>query len=36
MSRSVVSKDGKVTTITINLTDANGKPISAVTVFDKQ
>ena len=36
MSRSVVSKDGKATTITLKLTDASGKPISAVTIFDKQ
>jgi len=36
MSRSVASKDGKATTITLKLTDASGKPISAVTVFDKQ
>ena len=36
MSRSVVSKDGKVTTITLKVTDASGKPISGVTVFDKQ
>jgi len=35
-TRTVVSKDGKATTITFKLTDAGGKPISALTVFDKQ
>ena len=36
MSRSVVAKDGKVTTITLKVADTGGKPISGVTVFDKQ
>lgn len=34
--RSVVSKDGKVRTTTSKGTDANGKPTSAVSVYDKQ
>jgi hypothetical protein len=34
--RSVVSKDGKVTTITANGTDPNGQPVSYVAVFEKQ
>jgi hypothetical protein len=36
MSRTVVSNDGRVTTITGKGTDANGKPITTVTVWDKQ
>ena len=36
MSRTVVSRDGKVTTTTFKGKDATGKPISAVTVYDKQ
>jgi hypothetical protein len=35
-SRSVVSKDGKVMTITGKGTNANGQPVSNVTVYDKQ
>lgn len=35
-TRTVVSKDGKVTTITTKATDANGQPISDVAVWDKQ
>jgi hypothetical protein len=35
-ARVVVSKDGKVTTITTKGTDASGKPDSSVRVFDKQ
>ena len=35
-SRTIVSKDGKVTTITLKATDTTGKPISGVTVFEKQ
>jgi hypothetical protein len=34
--RTVVSKDGRVTTITANGTDTNGQPVSYVAVFDKQ
>jgi uncharacterized protein YxeA len=34
--RSVVSKDGKVRTTTTKGTDANGKPTSGVSVYDKQ
>jgi hypothetical protein len=32
----VVSKDGKVMTITAKGTNANGQPVSDVLVFDKQ
>lgn len=35
-SRRVVSKDGKVETITTKGTDDQGKPISATTVWEKQ
>jgi len=35
-SRSSVSKDGKVTTVTAKLTDASGKPITVATVWEKQ
>ena len=35
-SKYVVSKDGKVRTITTKGTDDQGKPISATTVWDKQ
>jgi hypothetical protein len=35
-SRLVVSKDGKVMTITAKGTNANGQPVSDVLVFDKQ
>lgn len=35
-SQTVVSKDGKESTITRKGTDASGKAISAVTVWDKQ
>jgi len=35
-SRSTVSTDGKVTTITAKFTDATGKPVTTVTVWDKQ
>ena len=34
--RSVVSKDGKVRTTTTKGTTADGKPVSAVSVYDKQ
>jgi hypothetical protein len=34
--RAVVSKDGKITTITTKGTDASGKSTSSVRVFDKQ
>ena len=34
--RQVVSKDGKVMTVTVKGTDANGKAVSRVIVFDKQ
>lgn len=34
--RTVVSKDGKVTTQTTKGTDANGQPLNTVAVFDKQ
>ena len=35
-SRFVVSKDGKVTTITSKGTDAKGQPTSSTTVWEKQ
>jgi hypothetical protein len=35
-SRTAVSKDGKVTTITASANDANGKPVTASQVFEKQ
>jgi hypothetical protein len=35
-NRTVVSKDGKVTTTTGKGTDEHGKPISTTTVYDKQ
>ena len=35
-ARNVVSKDGKITTITAKGTNANGQPTSNVTVWDKQ
>ena len=35
-SRSSVSKDGKVTTVTAKLTDASGKTITVTTVWEKQ
>jgi hypothetical protein len=35
-TRTVVSKDGKTTTITSKGVDANGKPRNAVSVYDKQ
>ncbi len=34
--RDVVSKDGKVRTITAKGTDTNGKPVSRMIVYDKQ
>jgi hypothetical protein len=34
--RNVISKDGKTMTQTATGTDAEGKPVSATTVFDKQ
>jgi len=34
--RDVVSKDGKVRTITAKGTDPSGKPVSRTIVFDKQ
>jgi hypothetical protein len=34
--RYVVSKDGKTMTGTVNGTDANGKPVHNLVVFDKQ
>ena len=34
--RDVVSKDGKVRTITAKGTDASGRPVSRVIVYDKQ
>jgi len=33
---SVLSKDGKVLTITTKGTDASGKPFNSVAVYDKQ
>jgi hypothetical protein len=36
MGRTVISKDGKTMTTTQKGTDANGKPISITTVYDKQ
>jgi hypothetical protein len=35
-TRTVVSKNGKVTTITINAVDAKGQPTKTVSVWDKQ
>jgi hypothetical protein len=35
-TRTVVSKDGKITTITQKGTDEHGQPISVTTVWDKQ
>lgn len=35
-SRTVISKDGKTMTTTAKGTDAGGKPISFIIVFDKQ
>jgi hypothetical protein len=35
-SKVVVSPDGKVTTLTANMTDASGKPVTATSVYDKQ
>ena len=35
-SRTAVSKDGKVTTVTAKMTDASGKPMTVVSVWDKQ
>jgi hypothetical protein len=35
-STAVVSKDGKVTTITSKWTNEQGQPASQTTVFDKQ
>jgi hypothetical protein len=35
-TRTVVSKDGKLTTITAKGTDAQGQPTSATTIWDKQ
>jgi hypothetical protein len=35
-ARSVVSKDGKVTTLTAKGSDAQGHPISVTVVYDKQ
>lgn len=32
----LVSKNGKVTTLTVKATDANGQPTTAVNVFEKQ
>ncbi len=34
--KSVISKDGKMLTQTIKGTDAQGKPVTATAVFDKQ
>ncbi len=34
--RTVISKDGKTRTQTASGTDAEGKPVSSTTVFDKQ
>jgi hypothetical protein len=34
--RAVVSKDGKTNTMTLKGTDAQGKPVSGVAVFEKQ
>ena len=34
--KSVVTRDGKTMTITVNGTDGSGKPVHNVTVFDKQ
>ena len=35
-TRTVISKDGKVRTITTKGTDDQGKPVSATVVYDKQ
>ena len=35
-TRNVVSKDGKVMTITVKATNANGRPINTVAAYDKQ
>lgn len=35
-TRTVISKDGKTTTITSKGVDANGKPRNVVSVYDKQ
>ena len=35
-NRSVISKDGKVWTLTAKGRDANGKPTNNVTVWEKQ
>jgi hypothetical protein len=35
-ARAVVSKDGKMMTITIKGTNVNGQPVTSVTVYDKQ
>ena len=35
-TRTVVSKDGKVTTITVKGTNPQGQPTSATLVWDKQ
>ena len=35
-SRSVVSHDGKMTTLTSKGTDANGKAVSSTQIYDKQ
>jgi hypothetical protein len=35
-TRNVVSKDGKVMTITVKATNATGQPVNTVAVYDKQ
>ena len=35
-TRNVVSKDGKVMTITVKATNANGQPVNTVAAYDKQ
>ena len=34
--RTVISKDGKTMTLTIKGVDAEGKPVSATIIYDKQ
>jgi hypothetical protein len=35
-NKNVVSKDGKVLTITAKGTNASGQPVSSIIVYDKQ
>jgi hypothetical protein len=36
LGRIVVSNDGKTRTVTTNLTDAQGKKVTNVALYDKQ